>query len=177
MPWTWHVKNGVVYRLGDPAAHIMDDDDINAYRLNVYDTSELKSASGAGRGYAAFVLDRQGNIFSGQHVNFEFFHSFFTGGESVMAAGEIQVLNGKITALTPKSGHYHPGEIQLLNLLMRLKAEGVVAEDITVWHQRLGEGSQRLEGEAFLRSAWGSNLKGNASINQFLHSQSLQARA
>ncbi|MGH9125106.1 MAG: hypothetical protein ACRDZ8_10330, partial [Acidimicrobiales bacterium] len=72
-----------------------------------YDTSEMVS-SAAGKGWGIFVMTKNGAFYSGSHQVGIFHHSSFTSGSDVAGAGEMKIVNGKLTDMTNKSGHYKP---------------------------------------------------------------------
>lgn len=54
-------------------------------------------------------MDPQGRVFvSNYPVIGEFHHSSFLSGGKVAAAGEVEVINGKILSINNRSGHYKP---------------------------------------------------------------------
>ena len=64
---------------------------------------------GTGNGKAIYVMDPQGRIYaSNSPMVGEFHHSSFLSGGKVSAAGEIEVINGKIVGINNTSGHYKP---------------------------------------------------------------------
>ena len=90
-----------------------------------YDTSrEWTQASG--KGWAIFVMDDKGNIYAGTHLLGVFHHSSFLAGAPTRAAGEIIVVDGKLKVITSKSGHYRPGNPEMIRALETLVSAGVV---------------------------------------------------
>ncbi|MBS1829224.1 MAG: hypothetical protein JST93_28235 [Acidobacteria bacterium] len=71
----------------------------------------------AGKGWAIFVVDMDGRLYCGDHEEGKFHHSTFLAGGAVQAAGELAAENGEIKVVTAKSGHYTPGEAQMLQFL------------------------------------------------------------
>lgn len=56
---------------------------------------------------AIYVMDTDGNVYVHPDPKFgEVHHSTIAGGEPVASAGEIQVINGKVTDIDDQSGHY-----------------------------------------------------------------------
>jgi hypothetical protein len=54
-----------------------------------------------------------------------FNHSSFLGGGSVICAGEIIIIDGKITFINNRSGHYKPPDEALINAIDKLRDQGV----------------------------------------------------
>lgn len=78
------------------------------------DTRNASTAFANNKGRAIFVMDPQGNIYlSNEQTRGKFHHSSFMAGGVVAAAGDIRVENGKIVAISRKSGHYRPTEAQI----------------------------------------------------------------
>lgn len=92
----------------------------------LFDTSSASTAHQGGGGKAIFVMDEAGNIFASmEHSVAKFHHSSFLGGKPVAAAGEIQVENGVVKAVTDQSGHYQPGFEYTMQFLNQLGSQGV----------------------------------------------------
>jgi hypothetical protein len=89
-----------------------------------FDTSDMFS-SGAGSGYSIFVMSPGGEIYANEHKPGLFHHSSFLAGLPTAAAGEVQVKKGKLTQLTNKSGHYHPGAAQTYQVVSEIKEKGL----------------------------------------------------
>jgi hypothetical protein len=82
----------------------------------------------AGKGRAVYVMDPQGDLYvSGPNAKIQgnFQHSCFVSGGPVAAAGEIEVKDGVIRFVSPKSGHYKPTPQQFQQFLDHLEGEGV----------------------------------------------------
>lgn len=73
--------------------------------------------------YAAFVVDRSGQLFLGEHAAKKFHHSSFLSGEQVSSAGTIKVIKGKVERVDNMSGHYHPTENQMVNVIESIPVE------------------------------------------------------
>ncbi len=59
---------------------------------------------------AIYVITKDGRLLISQFSRHEHFvHASLVAGEEVLAAGEVVVVDGKITALNLESGHYRPG--------------------------------------------------------------------
>ncbi len=112
----------------------------------VPDTSHMSTAFGGSTGRGIFVLT-QGHL----HVTdtsryaamfretegpgsgvIEAYHSSITGGRPVDAAGEIEIRDGRVVAISNLSGHYRPGPEHLLNTLSWLAGRGIDVSGITV---------------------------------------------
>lgn len=89
-----------------------------------FDTSGMFS-NGAGAGFSIFVMSPRGELYANQHRPGLFHHSSFLAGLPTAAAGELQVKKGKLTKLTNKSGHYHPGAAETYQALKELKSYGI----------------------------------------------------
>ncbi|MFI0434735.1 MAG: hypothetical protein ACH350_03270 [Parachlamydiaceae bacterium] len=90
-----------------------------------FHTEEEKSLA-SGTGWAIFVIDPKGVFYAGTQMLHHFHHTSFLGGAAIMGGGEIKTdQNGKIVALSNKSGHYQPSRTQSLNTLKMLHQHGV----------------------------------------------------
>jgi hypothetical protein len=90
-----------------------------------FDTADAQTHF-SGTGHAIFVMDRHGNIYAhGEHTVGSFHHSSFLRGGDVAAAGELEVRNGVLKAISRKSGHYWPGPETLQRVVDRLRSAGV----------------------------------------------------
>lgn len=79
----------------------------------------------SGSGWAIFVMSPNRSVFSASHKVGQFHHSSFLAGGPVLAAGEWAVDNGKVVAITAKSGHYKPDEKMFYEILRKLRHRGV----------------------------------------------------
>jgi hypothetical protein len=102
-PYMLTFRGGKVYRGGE-----------------LFDTSKCVTAH-SGAGWAIYVVNPRGQWFAGSHRVGAFHHSTFLGGRPVLSAGEMQVVQGAVTVLTAKSGHYQPTMEQFVNGLKSLK--------------------------------------------------------
>jgi hypothetical protein len=97
----------------------------------VYTDSGVKFHTGdhstafSGSGWAIFVMSPNRTVYSASHNVGQFHHSSFLAGGPVLAAGEWAVNNGKVVAITAKSGHYKPDEKMFYQILWTLKRRGV----------------------------------------------------
>ena len=89
-----------------------------------FDTASM-TTNRAGAGWAIFVMTSQGQVYAGSHKVGIFHHSSFLGGGQTAGAGEIKVAGGKLTALTNKSGHYIPGDLENLQVIAELQQAGI----------------------------------------------------
>ena len=90
-----------------------------------YDTSSEETIF-SGKGWAIFVIDPKRQFYAGTHEIGRFHHSSFLGGSAILGAGEMQTdANGRLIALSNKSGHYQPSREQLLNTLLTLKQANI----------------------------------------------------
>jgi hypothetical protein len=100
----------------------------NASDGSLFDTTGGKTAwSGGGR--AIFVMDGNGNLYASleQKVGHTH-HSSFLGGEPVAGAGEIQVHDGRLVAMTDQSGHYQPSAATNDQALQSLRNQGLQSD-------------------------------------------------
>ncbi len=115
------MKQGVTY---------LNKDERKAYKLKVidkyifqgdskipYDTTKF---SGKLPGYAAYVMDKNGTIYIGEHKTGIMHHSSFLAGAPVISAGMIKVECGKVVEINHHSGHYIPKEENLNNFLLKV---------------------------------------------------------
>ncbi|MFI5898349.1 hypothetical protein ACIA5D_50575 [Actinoplanes sp. NPDC051513] len=95
---------------------------------SLYDTSAGATAwSGGGR--AIFVMDGSGNLYAtlDQRIGHTH-HSSLLAGDSVVGAGEIEVRNGKLVAMTDQSGHYRPETQMNDQVLQSLRDQGLATD-------------------------------------------------
>lgn len=103
-----HVKSGIIYNSRNERFH----------------TGNMKTAT-MGKGWAIFVMAPDNSLYANNHKTDVFHHSSFLSGAAVQSAGEIAVDNGRVVALTSKSGHYCPNGGSFARLLYWLKQHGV----------------------------------------------------
>lgn len=122
--------------------HYMDDAEREAHRLIVgadgklykasdgtpFDTSSATTAW-SGQGRAIFVMDGSGNLYATtrQEVG-HIHHSSLLGGQPVAGAGEIEVRNGSLVAMTDQSGHYRPNAATNDRALQNLRDQGLATD-------------------------------------------------
>ena len=79
-----------------------------------------------------FVADTSFRLYVGIKSSGAFQHSSFLQGGRISAAGLIKVKNGRLTSLSPLSGHYRPPAANFRAFLKSLKSEGVDMRRLTV---------------------------------------------
>lgn len=79
----------------------------------------------SGDGWAIFVMSHEDRIYSMSHTLARFHHSSFLAGAPAQAAGEWKVEDGRLVAITRKSGHYKPSEAMFMRMLFFLKSRGI----------------------------------------------------
>ena len=93
-----------------------------------FDTA-TSSTIEAGRGRAIFVMSPEGTLYAS---NFQrmgaFHHSSFLAGGPVLAAGELEVDNGRLILVSDSSGHYQPAQEHMDQLMRVLEQKGVRVE-------------------------------------------------
>lgn len=115
----------------------LSDDELAGHRLTIAD-GVICGADGAsfdtadaythwsGRGRAIFVMNAYGELFaSKQHIVGQFHHSSLGQGRPVAGAGELEVRDGVLVALTDHSSHYCPSRRYTEQVLSELKECGV----------------------------------------------------
>ncbi|MBX3719743.1 MAG: hypothetical protein KF898_08870 [Parachlamydiales bacterium] len=123
------------------------------YQGKPLNTEEFETEAGTGR--AIFVIGPDHELYVGSHKYFKFHHTSFFGGKPVIGAGElITDPNGKLIAVTDKSGHYKPSKMQMWDALRFLKDEkNVDLRDITLIRvPRHREFTGRYNADEFLTS-------------------------
>jgi len=103
-----HVKGGIIYNS----------------RHEKFHTGNMKTST-MGKGWAIFVISPDNTLYANSHKTDSFHHSSFLSGAAVQSAGEIAIDNGKVVALTNKSGHYLPNSGSFVRILYWLKQHGV----------------------------------------------------
>ena len=71
-------------------------------------------------GMAAYVMDKEGNIYVGEHQTGIMHHSSFLAGKPVVSAGMVKIESGKITQIDHRSGHYSPTKENFENALGKI---------------------------------------------------------
>ena len=98
---------------------------------NAYHTG-TKETHFSGEGWAIYVVGMDNTFYSASHVVNKFHHSSFLAGGPVQGAGEIAVDQGRIVAITNKTGHYKAGPAELTRTLFLLHRGGVQLDTIKV---------------------------------------------
>ena len=79
----------------------------------------------SGPGKAIYVLTDTGNLHVDSHVLGHRHHSSLVAGAATACAGELQVVAGRVVAISNKSGHYKPGFRLPLQVLHQLQKQNV----------------------------------------------------
>lgn len=93
----------------------------------LFDTSRKAIWTGdeSGFGKAIFVLSKEGNFHVAGHKIGQYHHSSLLAGGDVAGAGCMKVVQGKLTWIANKSGHYQPSVDHFLYILYTLQNSGV----------------------------------------------------
>ncbi|HJR74318.1 MAG TPA: hypothetical protein VJ806_11840 [Luteimonas sp.] len=115
----------------------LTDEELAQHRLTIVD-GRISQADGtpfdtrdarthwSGQGRAIFVMNAYGDIFASKtHIVGRFHHSSLGQGKPVAGAGELEVRDGKLVALTDSSSHYCPPRRYTEQVLHELQARGV----------------------------------------------------
>lgn len=81
---------------------------------------------------AAYVIDTRGEIYIFTHKEGSLRHSSMMAGNCVFAAGEMVIIDGKLTRITTHSGHYQPGMENMYMVLKYLQRQGVRLENVKI---------------------------------------------
>ncbi|MEV5748229.1 hypothetical protein AB0L00_10460 [Actinoallomurus sp. NPDC052308] len=93
----------------------------------LFDTRRGTSAWTPDRGRAIYVMDEHGNLYaSNTQVVGQFHHSSFLAGGPVAGAGELEVVNGNLMAISRQSGHYKPTPQHLQQVTDHLRGQGLL---------------------------------------------------
>jgi len=79
-----------------------------------------------------FVADTSFRLYVGIKNSGAFQHSSFLQGSRISAAGLIKIRDGKLTSLSPLSGHYRPPASNFRAFLKSLHEEGVNMKHVTI---------------------------------------------
>ncbi len=96
----------------------------------------------SGPGFAIYVMSEIGNIHFSSHAVGYRHHSSLLAGADVAGAGEMKVVNGKLTWISNKSGHYRPNAPHFLQVLHQLQKNGV---DLGQTHARYHTTAGKVE--------------------------------
>lgn len=101
-----------------------------------FDTTNAKSVH-SGTGRAIYVMDEHGKIYASlEQKAGHFHHSSLAQGKPVAAAGELEVLEGELIAISDNSGHYKPDRIYSDQALMIFHERGVDMRYVLIDFQR-----------------------------------------
>jgi hypothetical protein len=78
------------------------------------------------QGRAIFVMDGNGNLYASmdQEVG-RIHHTSLLAGQPVVGAGELEVRDGRVVAMTDASGHYRPEPEHNDRVLQSLRDQGL----------------------------------------------------
>ncbi|GAA5836891.1 hypothetical protein JCM11251_005815 [Rhodosporidiobolus azoricus] len=79
-----------------------------------------------------YVSDLKNNLYVGIKKTGQFQHSSFLYGARVTSAGLIKASNGKLTSLSPLSGHYRAGTQHFKAFVRSLKEQGVDMRSVAI---------------------------------------------
>jgi hypothetical protein len=79
-----------------------------------------------------FVADTSFRLYVGIKDSGAFQHSSFVQGSRISAAGLIKIKNGRLTSLSPLSGHYRPPASNFRAFVRNLKDEGVDMSHVSI---------------------------------------------
>lgn len=79
-----------------------------------------------------FVADTSFRLYVGIKNSGAFQHSSFLQGSRISAAGLIKIKNGRLTSLSPLSGHYRPPASNFRAFVKSLKEEGVDMKHVSI---------------------------------------------
>ncbi len=78
-----------------------------------------------------FVLDKNDRLYAASMKVNQFHHSSFLSGRPVKAAGVFTLdPNNKLRSISNASGHYHPNDAQMVNILKYLQTRNVALESV-----------------------------------------------
>lgn len=79
-----------------------------------------------------FVADTSFRLYVGIKDSGAFQHSSFLQGSRISAAGLVKIKNGRLTSLSPLSGHYRPPASNFRAFVRSLKEEGVDMSHVSI---------------------------------------------
>jgi hypothetical protein len=105
----------------------------------------------AGAGHAAFVLNNKGELSLFNHSGGEeaFYHSSLNAQAYVFGAGEIQMVNGQMTAITADSGHYRPDLMTVVQVLQYFQDRQVDISNVVVTLKMLNSETNKMEDQKY----------------------------
>lgn len=112
--------------------HVFQKRDAKDSTYHIFDTSQM-IAHGK-KGYAAFVIDRNGAIYLFNHKKTEdkIAHSSLNAGGNTFGAGEMEIVQGELKVINTYSGHYEPNIYNVFEILTFLVDKGVNIENVRV---------------------------------------------
>lgn len=111
------IKNGLFCKLNQKAKFGENNDFVR------YSTLTMQSHNK--KFYAAYVINTKGEIYLFEHKEGALRHSSMMAGNSVFAAGEMVIVEGKLTKISTYSGHYEPDMRNVYMVLKYLERQGV----------------------------------------------------
>ncbi|MFI5342805.1 MAG: hypothetical protein ACHQUC_01155 [Chlamydiales bacterium] len=81
-------------------------------------------------GVAMYVMGPDQTLYATSQIVNEKHHSSFMAGGAVIGAGECKVVDGKLTMISNKSGHYKPSKENMLDVLRVLHKQKVPLTDV-----------------------------------------------
>jgi hypothetical protein len=130
-------RGGMAYQWpiqpGQGARQLVNSADVYNARAGAMNTSELPAVN-----YGSFVLSMERDFYMARHApgsedKFDgFYHSSYMAGKTVMAAGSMLIVGGRIERLRPNSGHYKPLDTNTLAVVQTLLMVGAPIHDLIV---------------------------------------------
>ena len=116
-------------------------------------------------GWAGFVMSMGREIYMAKHLTAQgmhasFFHSSYMGGQGVLCAGTIKIVQGRVVGISSGSGHYAPSAQHLVMLLEMLETQGVPARNVEVWlYPHAGVTSAMFKDARYRRAVTGMDAR------------------
>lgn len=117
---TPHLNHWMDHRIKNPNDKQIYSDFLQTDQLTNTNTSTIKNQP-LRDGTFMYVLDHLGHLYVQIKNRGKTNHTSLSNGKAVLAAGSLQVKDGKIIAIDTFSGHYKPTELHLANFLTYLK--------------------------------------------------------
>lgn len=133
-------KNGVAYRMSTKSG-----EKGRLVKLNSadFESRMMRGGSASLKGWAPFAMGDEGDLYMTRHfialddadntTHERIFHSTYTGGGPLVAAGTMLVVDGLILGIRGDSGHYRPTDHNIAEALRMLATRGVKIQRIK-WH-------------------------------------------
>lgn len=84
-------------------------------------------------GRAIFVMDADGNFYASTRQEIgKFHHSSFLAGAPVAAAGEVEVVEGVLKAISDRSGHYRPRRSYTSQAIEHMRRNNISFDGVTL---------------------------------------------